>query len=137
MLSFFLILSLSSESRLSSFTSLSQSISGSLVNEPLNFLPAFSASASIESVYFVPAYAFSIKTLCIILFNNSVYLCPRSDAINSREVAVLREGEEEAGPHVVMWDGRGARGRELAAGVYFVRIDFGGRKEAQKIVITH
>jgi hypothetical protein len=57
--------------------------------------------------------------------------------VAGREVAVLRDGEEEAGPQVVRWDGRGVRGTKLAAGVYFVRLEFGGHEEMQKIVLTH
>jgi hypothetical protein len=56
--------------------------------------------------------------------------------VAGREVAVLRDGEEKAGPHVAMWDGRGIRGEKLASGVYFVRLKFGGHEESRKIVLT-
>ncbi|MCX5801506.1 MAG: FG-GAP-like repeat-containing protein [Candidatus Eisenbacteria bacterium] len=56
--------------------------------------------------------------------------------VAGRQVAVLRDGEEDAGQHMVNWDGKGARGTKLPAGVYFVQLNFGGHKEARKIVLT-
>jgi hypothetical protein len=56
--------------------------------------------------------------------------------VAGRQVAVLRDGDEEAGLHVVKWDGKGARGVRLPAGVYFVQLDVGSHKEARKIVLT-
>jgi hypothetical protein len=51
--------------------------------------------------------------------------------VGGRQVAVLAEGEQEAGPHPVRW---GARGR---SGVYLARLDFGGESRSQKIIRTH
>jgi hypothetical protein len=56
--------------------------------------------------------------------------------VNGRKLATLARGTESAGRHVVRWDGRDAAGRSLPAGVYFVRLDFAGRYEASKIVLT-
>jgi hypothetical protein len=56
--------------------------------------------------------------------------------VAGRQVAVLRDGEEDAGPHMVNWDGRGARGTRLPAGAYFVQLTFRDHKEARKIVLT-
>lgn len=53
-----------------------------------------------------------------------------------REVAVLVDRDEAAGPHVVRWDGTDSRGVRLPAGVYFGRLRLGGREEASKIVLT-
>jgi hypothetical protein len=56
--------------------------------------------------------------------------------VAGREVAVLRSGVEEPGPHAMSWDGRGGRGEHLASGVYFIRLTHGGRSDVRKIVIT-
>ncbi|UCH85190.1 MAG: FG-GAP repeat protein, partial [Candidatus Latescibacterota bacterium] len=53
-----------------------------------------------------------------------------------QEVAVLNVGDEEAGPHTVDWNGRGARGTRLPSGVYFVQLRFKDHMEARKIVLT-
>jgi hypothetical protein len=52
-----------------------------------------------------------------------------------REVRLLRDADEVAGPHVARWDGRGDNGKLLPAGVYFVRVRFGDREESGKIVL--
>ena len=39
-----------------------------------------------------------------------------------RRVRVLAEGVQDAGSHAVVWDGRDAAGRDVAAGVYLVRL---------------
>jgi hypothetical protein len=36
----------------------------------------------------------------------------------------------------VSWDGRGADGRRVAAGVYFVRLRANGREMTQKLVMV-
>jgi len=56
--------------------------------------------------------------------------------VAGQQVAVLRDGEEIAGPHMVNWDGKGARGSRLPSGVYFVQLNFRDRKEVRKIVLT-
>lgn len=43
-------------------------------------------------------------------------------ALTGQRVAVLREGPQEAGFHRLRWDGRDARGRPLASGVYVCRL---------------
>jgi len=67
---------------------------------------------------------------------------PRTSAVRlsihdiaGHEVAVLLSGEREAGSHSVVWEGRDQAGRALPSGVYFARIDAGGRIEAQKVVL--
>jgi hypothetical protein len=42
-----------------------------------------------------------------------------------------------AGRHVVPWDGRGAHGEELRAGIYFLRLDVGGRRFSRTIAVVH
>ena len=43
-------------------------------------------------------------------------------ALTGQRVAVLREGAEKPGFHRLRWDGRDARGRALASGVYVYRL---------------
>jgi len=50
--------------------------------------------------------------------------------VAGRGVAMLKDSEEEAGTHVVRWDGRGLRGTKLVSGVYFVRLTFGEHEES-------
>jgi hypothetical protein len=57
--------------------------------------------------------------------------------VAGREVALLRNGEEGAGQHVVSWDGKSTRGTRVSAGVYFVRLESGGREETRKVVLMH
>jgi hypothetical protein len=54
--------------------------------------------------------------------------------VAGRTVAVLAEGGQSAGRHTIRWDGRTARGTVAPAGVYFVRLEFGGRVQMQKLV---
>ena len=43
---------------------------------------------------------------------------------------------QPAGRQVATWDGRGGRGTQLPAGVYFVRLAFDGHVETQKLVLA-
>jgi hypothetical protein len=54
--------------------------------------------------------------------------------VSGRQVSVLAEGDREAGPHVLRWDGRDARGNWAVPGMYYVRLEFAGRTASQKIV---
>jgi hypothetical protein len=56
--------------------------------------------------------------------------------VTGREVAVLAHGPRQPGRYTARWDGRDGGGRNLPAGVYFARLEFAGRMEAQKIVIA-
>jgi hypothetical protein len=52
-----------------------------------------------------------------------------------REVRTLFRGRAEAGRHALDWDGRDAKGRATAAGVYFVKLHgSGGADLSQKVV---
>ena len=53
-----------------------------------------------------------------------------------REVALLTAGMREPGINRETWDGRGSRGAELPAGVYFARLEFAGAVETAKIVLA-
>jgi len=54
--------------------------------------------------------------------------------VSGRRVAVLAEGDQEAGMHVARWDGHDERGGRAEPGVYYVRLEFGGRTASQKVV---
>ena len=52
-----------------------------------------------------------------------------------RRVRGLVDGAERAGEHTSMWDGRDARGRALAAGIYFVRLETADAVRAIRITL--
>ena len=54
---------------------------------------------------------------------------------SGRLVRTLVSGSNEAGEHVVIWDGRDEHGRRLPAGVYLVRFETGGAGAATKTVL--
>ena len=57
------------------------------------------------------------------------------DAIG-RPVRVLVDGVvQQAGRHMVHWDGRGADGHEVASGVYFCRLEAGAYAETRRAVL--
>ena len=53
-----------------------------------------------------------------------------------RQVALLHDGVPGAGRHQLRWEGRDQQGRSLPAGTYFIRLEFDGRSEARKVVLT-
>lgn len=56
--------------------------------------------------------------------------------VAGRRVAVLADEVQNAGQHSQTWDARESRGARLSAGVYFVRLEFGGRVESRNMVLT-
>jgi hypothetical protein len=42
-----------------------------------------------------------------------------------------------AGRHVVQWDGRGAHGEQLRAGVYFLWLEAGGTRQMRRVAVTN
>jgi hypothetical protein len=56
--------------------------------------------------------------------------------VSGRRVAVLADEVQDAGRYVLTWDGRGEDWRFLGAGVYFARLEFGGRAEGRKLVLV-
>ncbi|MEO7868845.1 MAG: FlgD immunoglobulin-like domain containing protein [Candidatus Eisenbacteria bacterium] len=52
-----------------------------------------------------------------------------------RSVALLHDGELEAGPHALQWNGRDAEGRRASPGVYLVRARANGGEIAKRIVL--
>ena len=53
-----------------------------------------------------------------------------------RWIATVADGEEPAGERRARWDGRGAGGSRVAAGVYFAVVEFGGERRATRAVLT-
>jgi hypothetical protein len=53
-----------------------------------------------------------------------------------RVVRVLVDGVLPAGEHVAGWDGRDGAARRLASGVYFSRLEAGGRTASRKLLIV-
>ena len=57
--------------------------------------------------------------------------------ILGRQVALLERGQEqEAGYHAMIWDGRDDAGKQVASGVYFVRMQAGRFVQTQKMVLV-
>jgi YVTN family beta-propeller protein len=54
--------------------------------------------------------------------------------VMGREVRVLARGAAPAGVHRIEWDGRGANGRALGAGLYFARLRLNGEEFMRTIV---
>ena len=55
--------------------------------------------------------------------------------VSGREVAVLVNEELEAGDHSVSWDGRDARGNDVASGTYFARMVAGASHFETKMIL--
>jgi hypothetical protein len=52
-----------------------------------------------------------------------------------RTVVGPDSGILDPGIHTYVWDGRDHRGRRVASGIYFSRLDAGGRRAARKVVM--
>lgn len=53
-----------------------------------------------------------------------------------RKVARLLDREVAAGEHFVRWDGRDERGRPVASGIYFYRLEANRRSESRKLIFV-
>jgi hypothetical protein len=62
----------------------------------------------------------------------------RLDVINAlgQRVRTLADGEYAEGAHTVAWDGADARGRAVASGTYFYRLESGGRVVTGRLTVT-
>ncbi len=58
------------------------------------------------------------------------------DAVG-RQVRTLASGPRAAGYHTVTWDGRDQRGRQLANGVYFVRLTADKQRFGRRVTLLH
>ncbi len=56
--------------------------------------------------------------------------------LRGRVVRTLAEGSLDRGRHPASWDGTDDRGRSVASGIYFVRLDVGGEAIGQKLLLV-
>ena len=52
------------------------------------------------------------------------------------EVATLVNRDQQTGWYTVLWDGRDNRGREVASGVYFCRLNVSDFNKTTKMVLV-
>jgi hypothetical protein len=57
------------------------------------------------------------------------------DTMGRRVRALVHSDSESAGPHTAIWDGTDDRGRAVASGVYFYRLDAGAASEVRRMVL--
>ncbi|MFQ5600145.1 MAG: LamG-like jellyroll fold domain-containing protein, partial [Candidatus Krumholzibacteriia bacterium] len=57
-------------------------------------------------------------------------------SVAGRRVRTLVSGSLAAGSHHFLWDGRDARGRPLASGIYFMRLQASGETQTRKLVLA-
>jgi hypothetical protein len=56
--------------------------------------------------------------------------------VRGRQVAVPFQGTLPQGTHQVLWDRRDSHGRDVAAGIYFVRLQWQQRVDTRKVVLV-
>lgn len=56
--------------------------------------------------------------------------------VTGRRIAVLVDGERDAGLHRVVWDGRDARRARVGSGIYFYRLEHAGTASVRKMVLA-
>lgn len=56
--------------------------------------------------------------------------------LSGRRVRTLARGSAAAGEHAFAWDGRDDGGSRLGAGLYFVRLSFGGEARKTKLILA-
>jgi flagellar hook assembly protein FlgD len=56
--------------------------------------------------------------------------------INGQLVRILLAGDLSAGPHLVRWNGFDDKGQRVASGVYFYRLEHGGKSLARKMLLV-
>jgi hypothetical protein len=59
------------------------------------------------------------------------------DVAGRRIRTLVSAGAVAAGEHALDWDGRDASGRRLPAGIYWLRLESGGRVQVQRLAILH
>jgi flagellar hook assembly protein FlgD len=55
--------------------------------------------------------------------------------VHGRVVRELVNGQQEAAPHTVLWNGTDDRGRAVASGIYFYRLETRGASEVRRMVL--
>jgi hypothetical protein len=56
--------------------------------------------------------------------------------LRGRRLAVPLDEPRSAGPQTVVWDGRDTDGRRLGPGIYFARLESGGKTRVRKIALV-
>jgi hypothetical protein len=56
--------------------------------------------------------------------------------VKGASVLTLARGHREAGPHLVIWDGKSSDGSTVPPGIYFIRLQAGDRVATQKVVLV-
>lgn len=57
--------------------------------------------------------------------------------VSGREVTVLARGAYQAGSHEVRWDGRDARGNQVASGIYYYRMQANEYQATRRLTLSH
>ena len=57
--------------------------------------------------------------------------------VSGREIAVLAKGSYSAGSHEVQWNGRDARGHQVASGVYYYRMQANEYEATRSLTLQH
>ena len=73
-------------------------------------------------------------TIGFTLFDDTIVKLSVYDA-QGRLVVTLEDGVRDAGVHTVSWDGRDAAGQFVGTGVYFYRLNTGGKIQAKKMLL--
>ncbi len=55
--------------------------------------------------------------------------------LRGQKVRTLLSGELPTGKHQLAWDGRDDRGQQAASGIYFLRLELGGKASVRKLVM--
>jgi len=79
---------------------------------------------------------FSQRTLISYQFPKTGRVVLRVYDASGRVVKTLQDGMQERGSYAVSWDGRDDKGRTVANGVYFYRVDAPGLRDTKKAVVT-
>jgi flagellar hook assembly protein FlgD len=56
--------------------------------------------------------------------------------VAGRLVSTLVDGELDAGRHQAKWDGTNNDGKRIPAGIYFSRLDSGGKRATEKVILV-
>ena len=55
--------------------------------------------------------------------------------VSGRKVRTLVDGDQLAGSHAVVWDGRDDRGTPVASGTYWARLEFAGYQGSSRMIL--